>query len=532
MGGDGGGGGKRTDWPKTENSEVAPEFEWLINTEWKGKTAKYLLLRDGVIESDLKECEQEGQCIWAANTGRLLLNTPTLKVTRFSIVGMEKADAKKLEAKDEAALGSISFVAEKPGKTGKKSELVFSKVPKATEESNIIARDLYEVLEVAEDADLAAIKSKYRRLSVVNHPDKGGSTETFNEIREAYEVLSDPEKRKYYNLGGQQLVKNVEMGWKEVEGQIAKLDQQLAQVPKNHPQYAAFKQQVEAQKGQFDKTSSRHSIEKNLRSGDLEVLVPVSAQDLYNGASEKPYEFRRLMICRGCRQNPERPQCAGCGRCPPEKVNVPKYANTPFGRQVVGMREKEQESREKCREVGVPLTFRIPKGAKEGTSLRNVADIGHQTPGKMPSRVIFKVQRGSPSDIYRVAESDLYTVLRVTLEQALFGFSVSWRHLGDETVTVAMDRLSKLDEVVVLKKKGLVGEGGIRGDLYVRIAVDLPSLKGSDKEVTLRRSPSQAAEARLEIEESLRVDDGAAWRFWTGRETAVEIKAGQKRSEL
>lgn len=533
FGGGGGGQVKQTEWPKTENSEIAPEFEWLINTEWKGKTAKYLLLRDGIVESDLKECEQEGQCLWAANAGRLLINTPSLKIVRFNILGLETADLKKLASKDEAALAAISFIAEKAAKNGKKSQLGFSGVPKAMEDDNIIARDLFEILEVTEDADQAAVKSKYRRLSVINHPDKGGTPEAFNDLREAYEILSDNDKRKYYVLGGQQLVKNVELGWKEVDGQLAKLDQQLTQVPKNHPQYQAFKQQVDAQKAQFDKVSSRHNIEKNLRSGDLEVMVPVSAQELYNGAPEKPFEFKRLMICRGCRANPERPQCAECGRCSPEKVQVPKYANTPFGRQVVAMKEKEQESRERCREVGVQLQFRVPKGAKDGVALKSVADIGHQTPGKVPGRVVFKVQRGSPNDIYRIAESDLYTVLRVSLEQALFGFSVSWRHLGDETVTVTMGALEKPNEVVVLKKKGLVSEGGGRGDLYVRIAVDLPSPQSPPStELTLRRPSNAASQARLEIEEPVRVDEGSAWRHWTSREAAKEVKASKGHQEL
>merc|ERR1712176_81629 len=103
-----------------------------------------------------------------------------------------------------------------------------------------------------------------------------------------------------------------------------------------------------------------------------------------------------------------------------------------------------------------------------------ISDIGHQTPGKIPGRVVLKVQRGSPNDTYAIAEADLHTVLHVSLEQALFGFSLSWKHLGEETVTVSRDRVAQTDEVIRMKKKGLVGEGGQRGDLYIRIAVDLP----------------------------------------------------------
>lgn len=529
-----GGGQQRqveaTEWPKTENSEVSPEFDWLVNTEWKGNSARYLLMRDGNVESDRKECAEEGQCLWAANNGKLLLNTPSLKVIRFIINGLDKCDQKKLEAKDLAELAKITLSSEKVGKGNKRAELKFSKVPTAAEDDKIPSRDLYEILDIGEDADSAAVKSKYRRLSVQNHPDKGGDPEVFNEIREAYEVLSDAEKRRYYSIGGMQLVRNVEMGWKEIEGQIAQLDQQLSQVPKHHPQYHAFKAQIDAQKP--DKHTAKSTIEQNLKSDDLDVLVPCSAEELYNGSPQKRFEFKRLTICRGCRADPQRPQCKDCGRCPPEKVKVPKYANTMFGKQVVGHKEKEQESRERCREEIVPMTFKVPVGAQDGHSLGSSRDLGHQTSGKLPGKVVFRVQRGSAADVYRIAIDDLYTVLRVSLAQALFGFSISWKHLGKETVTVTGSPVTKPGEVVKLPRKGLVSKSGSRGDLYVRVEVDMPSVEASAQELVLKK-PAADDTARLEREEPLNVEDGAAWRRWAERDQAVTAKKEKSgRSEL
>eukprot|EP00913_Durusdinium_trenchii_P020333 g19101.t1 len=401
----------------------------------------------------------------------------------------------------------------------------------ADEQESMISADLYKILDVAEDAEQSAIKSKYRRLSVQYHPDKGGDPKVFNDIREAYEVLGDPEKRRQYNLGGMQLVKNVEIAWKEVEGQKAQLeaclhqtgdlgwvlnlkylDAQLNQVPKNHPQYQMFKQQIEQQKRQFDKANVESKIQQKLQSEELEVLVPISASELYNGVEKKIFVFQRSMICRGCKEDPTRPECQDCGRCPPEKVQVPKYGMTPFGRQVVGMREKEQESRERCHEVGVEVAVRVAKGAKQGSSLKVLPNMGHQTPGKFPgkarriaptssSRVNFKVQRGSKEDSYRIAESDLHTVLHISLEQAIFGFSISWRHLGQETVSITRERLERPDEVLRLKGKGLVQSGSKRGDLYVRLAVDLPSVpKGQKAPLRLRRDSGHLTSDFEELE--------------------------------
>eukprot|EP00442_Polarella_glacialis_P053612 CAMPEP_0115118906 /NCGR_PEP_ID=MMETSP0227-20121206/44773_1 /TAXON_ID=89957 /ORGANISM="Polarella glacialis, Strain CCMP 1383" /LENGTH=609 /DNA_ID=CAMNT_0002520271 /DNA_START=84 /DNA_END=1913 /DNA_ORIENTATION=- len=539
----GGGGGRQgpkgAEWPKTENSEIAPEYDWLVNTEWSGKTSKYLLLKDGLVESPLKECEPEGHCLWAANNGRVLINTPKLKVVKFTITGHEQCDRKKLENKVEEELKKVSLVMQQPGKNGKRGQLDFSRVAQAEGSDSSTGRDLFQVLDLPEDAEQAAVKSKFRRLSVQNHPDKGGDPKLFNEIREAYEVLSGDDSRRYYKHGGMQLVKNMENAWKEVEGQKAQLDAQLNQVPKNHPQYNQFKQQIDQQKKQFDGAHIKHEIEKKMQNDEIDVMVPVSAAELYNGVPQMDFQFMRLVMCRGCRDEPERPECADCGRCPPEKIQIPKYANTPFGRQVVAMREKEQESRERCREVPVQVPLRIAKGAKQDVSLKVVSDIGHQIPGKLPGKVNFKVQRGSQNDTYRIAEADLHTVLHVSLEQALFGFSIAWKHLGDEQVQISRERVTKADEVIRIRKKGLVEKGEKRGDLYVRLAVDLPEVAKGQQQLSLSASAAKASSTeapRLVIEDPVRLEEGSSWREWQARQGATEAsntkKGDGKKSEL
>ncbi len=64
-------------------------------------------------------------------------------------------------------------------------------------------RDLYGVLGVSRQAESKEIKKAYYELSKVHHPDRGGDAERFKEIQEAYEVLSDDQKRQVYDLTGQ-----------------------------------------------------------------------------------------------------------------------------------------------------------------------------------------------------------------------------------------------------------------------------------------------------------------------------------------
>lgn len=61
--------------------------------------------------------------------------------------------------------------------------------------------DYYKVLEVNKQSSLEEIKKAYKKLAVKHHPDKGGNPEHFKNISEAYQVLSNPEKRRVYDNG-------------------------------------------------------------------------------------------------------------------------------------------------------------------------------------------------------------------------------------------------------------------------------------------------------------------------------------------
>jgi len=73
----------------------------------------------------------------------------------------------------------------------------------AREMRNRPRTDPYEVLGVAEDVTTAQIKAAYRKLALRHHPDHGrGDGERFKEVAEAYSVLSDPDKREFFDTYG------------------------------------------------------------------------------------------------------------------------------------------------------------------------------------------------------------------------------------------------------------------------------------------------------------------------------------------
>lgn len=62
-------------------------------------------------------------------------------------------------------------------------------------------KDYYKILNVARDCSESELKKAYRKESLIHHPDKGGEEEKFKLVAEAWAVLSDPEKRRRYDLG-------------------------------------------------------------------------------------------------------------------------------------------------------------------------------------------------------------------------------------------------------------------------------------------------------------------------------------------
>merc|ERR1719443_703499 len=155
---------------------------------------------------------------------------------------------------------------------------------------------------------------------------------------------------------------------------MAQLDQQ---VPKGHPMRAQAEAQVKAQIG--NKAQQEQQIIQKMTMDEQEVEVSVTLEEIYSGAPSKAFDYKRSIICRGCRHDPTTEQCKECGRCPPETRQVPKM-NGPF---VVGMNEFEVESKERCKkQPHIVESLRIPPGAQDGIAVKRLPNMGHQTPGK------------------------------------------------------------------------------------------------------------------------------------------------------
>jgi molecular chaperone DnaJ len=333
-------------------------------------------------------------------------------------------------------------------------------------------RDPYAVLGVSRDADEAEIKKTFRRLARELHPDVNRhdpeGEEKFKECAEAYEILSDAERRATYDRYG-------------FEG----LDSR-GFASQSHG-FGSFADIFDAFFGgdPFGGAFGRGGGGR-IQGGDIAVEVDVSLAEAAAGkAVEVAYEL--VDTCEHCRGNGAEPgtpietcpQCGGAGR-------IRAVTRTAFGQLV---REQACEAcggegripSQPCRECG----GRGRRAMRKTLELDIPAGIADEQRIRLSGRGHAGERGGPPGDLYvlvRVAEderflrdgSDLVTVVDVPAPAAALGTTVSVPTLdGEEEIDVPAG--TQPGTVVTLRERGMPTIGrGRRGDQQVVLNVVIP----------------------------------------------------------
>jgi DnaJ-class molecular chaperone len=328
-----------------------------------------------------------------------------------------------------------------------------------TDEAALAAQqeeDLYKVLGVDEDATDQEIKRAYRKLSVKYHPDKfNGDTRMFDQIREASEVLGDPDKRILYDTGGMEAVKEAE-----------KEDQQGGA----HDPFSMF----------FGGGQQQGSKAK--KGPDFSANLEASLEDLYNG-NKVPVNFKRRVVCRNCR-NSHSGKCAQCGACPNEVKMVQRQMAPGF----VVQQQQEVPSKEKCKEEQTQVVAEIERGMLSGSSI-SFPRMSEQRPGQIPGDVILKVNQKPHSRFVRHG-NDLHTTIKIDLSKALLGFEYDIEHLDGHYAKINRKSITRPLQVIVLKGEGMPIHDvpSQLGDMHVTVEVRMPQKQFSKEEATWIRN--------------------------------------------
>jgi len=416
-------------------NQIDEEFDWAKGTIWNWNNWRHVKLNhDGSFWAPSPECENKSpDCRWGAYDGYIWIN--------WGDSGLHRVRA----SRGNKFLSGARY-------DGDQCQAEFYKREEAPESPD----DLYEVLGLDEEATDAQIKKAYRRMSIKYHPDKNPGDEKalrkFNAIREANEVLGDPDKRILYDTGGLEAVK-----------EAIKEDQQNAGGGGMDPFAAFFGGGQQQQRG--NEGTGRL---KAKRGPNFEAQLEVSLEDAYNGGTVSTNIDRRV-VCRGCRDK-RSPKCDACGRCPNEVKMVQMQMAPGF----VVNQQQEVPSKEKCKQEQTLLKAVIEQGMGDGASI-TFERMSEQRPGMIPGDVVFKV-KVKPHGRFTRRNNDLHMEMTITLGEALLGFQKKITHLDGREVTITEKGITGPYDT-----KRIVGEGmphhdvpSQKGDLFVKMKVTFP----------------------------------------------------------
>lgn len=357
-------------------------------------------------------------------------------------------------------------------------------------------RDYYEVLGVNKDASDDELKKAYRKLAMKYHPDRnaGGEKESeakFKEINEAYEVLSDSEKRRMYDQFGHAGVNGAPGGEGGFGGGFSG--------------FGGFDDIFsEIFGGGFGGGGGRRQGPR--KGADIRVNVNLTFMEAAFGVS-KPIEFLRTEDCEHCHGSGAEPgsgtktcpQCNGTGEL--------RYAQRSLFGETISVRECDScrgkgKVHEKpcgtCKGHGIvrkrkKIDVKIPAGVDNGNvmTLRGEGDLGSKGGPRGDVQLVLSVK---PHEIFSREGKDILCEIPITFAQAT---------LGDQITVPTLDGKVKYDipagtqsgTVFRLKGKGIQDINGYgRGDLYVKAVVEIPK-KLTDKQKKLLKEFSDSMEA-------------------------------------
>ena len=360
-------------------------------------------------------------------------------------------------------------------------------------------RDYYEVLGVEKNASAEEIKKAYRKKAIQYHPDKNPgdkeAEEKFKEAAEAYDVLSDPQKRQRYDQFGHSGVG----GAGGMGGGFSSMEDIFSQFGDLFESWG-----MGSMGGHFSSFFGGGGGRQRVRRGsDLRVKVRLTLEEINTGV-EKKIKVRKLVPCTACngtgsadgREGDTCPTCKGTGH----------VIRTQRG--IFGMMQVQEECptchgegkviRNKCTKCGGEgvvrdeeiVTIKIPAGVSGGMQIP-IQGKGNAAPhGGVPGDLLVLVEEEEHKDLVREGNDLVYNLL-LDMPTAVLGGQVKIPTLtGDVKITITPG--TQPGKVLRMRGKGLpiiaqfARQYGT-GDLLINVGVYIPERLNKDEKAMIEK---------------------------------------------
>jgi molecular chaperone DnaJ len=360
-----------------------------------------------------------------------------------------------------------------------------------------LPRDAYEVLGVGRDADEGQIKKAFRGLARELHPDVNNhdpqAEEKFKEAAEAYEILSDPERRQVYDRYGHDGLKR--------GGQAPNFDS-----------FGSISDLFEA----FFGGAGFGGRGGPRGGGDAEVPVEISLEQAAAGAPVE-VSFEVVDRCERCKGNGAEPgtPIKTCHRCGGQGV-LQAVTRTPFGQMARtvacdvcdGSGKTAEKPCTRCDGKGRELLTHVvkvdvPAGISDGQRIR-ISGRGHAGEPGAPPGDLYVYVTIAPHDQFIRDGDDLVTALDVPAPLAALGAKLSVPTLeGPDDVHVRPG--TQPGETIPMRGRGMpiLRRPGRRGDLRIIVNVVIPRRLNEEQKELLERLAASITEDNLRSDESM-----------------------------
>lgn len=355
-------------------------------------------------------------------------------------------------------------------------------------------KDYYKILEITDEEkklnneEFASVcKKKYHSLALKLHPDRWANSsekekkeaeEKFKDVAEAYEVLSDPQKRAKYDNGG------IDFDF----GGFDPMD--------------IFRKMSGMGGGFGSPFESMFGGGQRVRKGtDIHADVTLTMEEAYNGC-KKTIKIKKQKVCQHCNGHGTEdgkdhicPVCGGTGMETNQKQFGNQFYSTSFPcRHCKGTgRNLNATMCRKCGGSGVAYDYvseeiDVPRGIASGMAFR-VDGLGNACDGGINGDLIVHANVLEDNYFERPDPVNVIHYENIPFNEALLGFTKEFRCVDGSKVTLKAHELTKHGEAFIFKGKGMpdvTGRGGV-GDYAIVVNYELPK-KLTDKQKELLKN--------------------------------------------